>query len=102
MESILFFFVIPMFFGILQYCVTRSKTIPLGKKYIPLAVVGLPAAITWGACFDIIPLPQTYFFDGGGGFIAFPDYLYIALFCIPAMAGLALGALIGVAAPPGK
>ena len=61
MESILFFFVIPMFFGILQYCVTRSKTIPLGKKYIPLAVVGLPAAITWGGMFRYYSSPPDLF-----------------------------------------
>lgn len=102
MESFLFFIAVPVCFGILQYRVTRSKKLSLGQKYIPLAVVGLPAAITWGACFDVIPLPQTYLFDGGGGFIAFPDYFYIALFCIPALAGLALGAVFGVAAPPSK
>lgn len=94
-----FYFGIPLFFGLLQFFVTRSKKLSFGKKYIPLAAVGSISALTWGACFGYFPLPETYFIDGQGGFISFPDFVFIGLLCIPAMAGLAFGALFGVAGP---
>ena len=94
-----FYFGIPLCFGLLQFFVTRSKKLSLGKKYIPLAIVGSISALTWSACFGYIPLPDTYLFNGQGGFISFPDYFAVGLFCIPAMAGLAFGALFGVAGP---
>lgn len=92
-----FYFVTPVLFGLLQFVITRSKKLPLAKKYIPLALVGGVSVLTWGACFGYFPLPETYLIDGHGGFIAFPDYFLIGLFCIPSMAGLAFGALFGVA-----
>jgi len=95
---IFFFFVTPTLFGLLQFFVTRSKKLPLGKKYIPLAAVSLIAALTWGACLGYVPLPDTNFLDKGS-FLAFPDYFYAALFCFPAYFGLAFGALFGVAGP---
>ena len=93
-----FYFLTPTLFGFLQFFVTRSQNLTLGKKYIPLAVVSLIAALTWGACLGYVPLPDTNFLDKGG-FLAFPDYFYAALFCFPAYFGLALGALFGVSAP---
>ena len=59
-----FYFGIPLCFGLLQFFVTRSKKLSLGKKYIPLAIVGSISALTWSACFGYIPLPDTYLFDG--------------------------------------
>lgn len=97
-----FYLGIPLFFGLLQFFVTRSKKLSPGKKYIPLAVVGGISALTWGACFGYVPLPETYLIDGQGGFISFPDYFAVGLFCIPAMAGLAFGALFGVAGLSGR
>ena len=95
--TVCFFFVVPVFFGLLQFFVTRSKRISTGRKYIPLAVVGSLSALTWGAVFGWIPLPHTYWINGGGGFIAFPDFAVAGLFCIPALAGLAFGAVVGAA-----
>jgi len=95
---VFFFFLLPAFLGFLQFFVTRSKTLSLGKKYIPLAAVSLIAALTWGACFGYIPLPETFFLDKGS-FLAFPDYFYVALCCFPAYFGLMLGAVFGVGIP---
>ena len=95
---IFFFFILPAGFGFLQFFVTRSKKLSLGKKYIPLAAVSLVAALTWGACTGFVPLPQTYFLDEGS-FLAFPDYFFVALCCFPAYFGLMLGALFGVSSP---
>lgn len=95
--AFLFYFGIPVFFGLLQFFVTRSK-LPLGKKYMPLALVVLTAALTWGACFGYVPLPKTYFLDEGS-FLAFPDFFYVGLCCFPALFGLMLGALFGVSRP---
>ena len=96
--QIFFFFILPTFFGFLQFFVTRSKNLSLGKKYIPLAAVSLTAALTWGACTGFVPLPQTYFLDEGS-FLAFPDYFFVALCCFPAYFGLMIGALFGVSSP---
>jgi len=93
-----FFFIIPAAFSLLQFFVTRSKKISTGKKYIPLAVVGSISALAWGAVFGWISLPHTYWIDGGGGFIAFPDFAIVGLFCIPAVIGLAFGGMAGAAA----
>jgi len=95
---VFFFFILPAGFGFLQFFVTRSKKISPGKKYIPLAAVSLIAALTWGACFGYIPLPETFFLDKGS-FLAFPDYFYVALCCFPAYFGLMLGAVFGVGIP---
>jgi len=95
---VFFFFLLPAFLGFLQFFVTRSKTLSLGKKYIPLAAVSLIAALTWGACLGYVPLPDTYFLDEGS-FLAFPDYFYVALCCFPAYFGLMLGAVFGVGIP---
>ena len=85
----------PLFFGLLQFFVTRSG-LPRGKKYLPLVLVALTAAITWGAAFGHVPLPKTYLIDGGSGFLPFPDFAYVGLFCFPALFGIMMGALFGV------
>lgn len=92
------FFGIPFVFGLLQYFVTRSG-LPMWKKYLPLLVAGSVAAVSLGAIFDRVPLPQTYFFarlDAPGGFISFPDFFYTAVFALSAIVGIAFGALFGV------
>ena len=96
--QIFFFFLLPTFFGFLQFFVTRSKKISPGKKYIPLAFVSVIALLTWGACLGYVPLPDTNFLDEGS-FLAFPDYFFVALCCFPAYFGLMVGALFGVAPP---
>jgi len=96
--TICFFFVTPAVFFLIQYFVTRSKRIPKRRKYVPLALMGGVAALTWSAVFGWIPLPHTYLIDQGS-FLAFPDFVYAGLFCIPALFGLMMGAIIGVAAP---
>ena len=96
--TVSFFFVTPVFFGLLQFFVTRSKKLSRGQKYIPLTFVSIIALLTWGACLGYIPLPNTNYLDKGS-FLAFPDYFYAALFCFPAYFGLMLGALFGVSAP---
>lgn len=99
MLSFLFFFGIPVFFGFLQFFVTRSRKLSPGKKYLPLLFVCLVAVVTWPACFGYLPLPKTFFFDGNGGFLPFPDFVFVALFCFPALFGLMLGAIFGVGIP---
>jgi len=99
MATFLFFFGIPAFFGFLQFFITRSRTLSPGKKYLPLLAVCLVAAVTWSASFGYLPLPKTYFIDGQSGFLPFPDFAYVGLFCCPAFFGLGLGALFGVGMP---
>ena len=48
--------------------------------------------------FGRLPLPETYYFDRHS-FLAFPDYWYIGLFCIPVLVGLGIGAVLGVLVP---
>ena len=96
MAALIFFIGIPVAFGLLQFFVTRSR-LPRGKKWLPALAVGLCALICLGGMTDVIPLPQTYWFDGGGGFIAFPDFWYVGLFCAPALLGLAIGAVMALA-----
>ena len=93
-----YFFVIPGVFALLQYLVTRSKRIARGRKYIPLALVGGIAALTWSAAFGWISLPFTYWIDQSS-FFPLPDFAYVGLWCIPAVVGLAFGAIAGVAVP---
>ena len=95
MATFLFFVGTPLFFGLLQFFVTRSG-LPMGKKCLPLALMALTAAITWGAAFGHVPLPKTYLIDGRSGFLPFPDFAYVGLFCFPAFFGIMLGALFGV------
>ena len=95
MATFLFFVGTPLFFGLLQFFVTRSG-LSRGKKYLPLVLVALTAAITWGAAFGHVPLPKTFFIDGGSGFLPFPDFAYVGLFCFPALFGIMMGALFGV------
>ncbi len=97
METFLFFVGIPVAFGLLQFFVTRSK-LPKHKKFYPLSGVGLVSLILWCAIFGLLPLPETYLIDRGG-FISFPDYFYVGLFCLPALFGIMLGALFGVSGP---
>jgi len=95
MATFLFFVGTPLFFGLLQFFVTRSGLL-WRKKYLPLALVALTAAIAWGAAFGYVPLPKTFFIDGGSGFLPFPDFAYVGLFCFPALFGIMMGALFGV------
>lgn len=99
MATFLFFVGTPLFFGLLQFFVTRSQKLSPGKKYLPLAFVCLTAIVTWSASFGYLPLPRTYFIDGQSGFLPFPDFAYVGLFCFPAFFGLMLGALFGVSKP---
>ena len=95
METILFFAGVPLLFGVLQFLVTRSK-LSRRKKWLPTLLVGLCALVCFGGMTGVLPLPQTCFFDDGG-FIAFPDFWYVGLFCGPALFGLGMGALFAVA-----
>lgn len=96
MEALAFFAGIPTVFGLFQFFVTRSR-LPRKKKWLPALMVGLCALTCLGGMTDVLPLPNTYWFDGGGGFIAFPDFWYVGLFCAPALLGLAIGAVMALA-----
>ena len=74
MATFLFFVGVPLFFGLLQFFLTRSG-LSGGKKYLPLALVALTAAVTWGAAFGHVPLPKTYLIDGRSGFLPVRDFL---------------------------
>ena len=95
MALFLFFIGFPLLFAVLQFCVTRSR-LSQWKKRLPTLVVGLCALVCFLGMTDILPLPQTYFIDRHG-FIAFPDFWYVGLFCCPALLGLGIGAVLAVA-----
>lgn len=98
MMTVLFFLGVPLFCGLLQFFLTRSHKVKRWKKSIPLGVVSLVAALTWGASFGHVPLPKTYILDQGG-FFRLPDFTYVGLFCFPALLGIMLGTIFGIANP---
>lgn len=83
--------------GIAQYFLTRSR-MSLQVKWLPTLLVGGVALVCSLASFNVISLPHTHWFDQGSWF-ALPDFVYVAVYTLIALAGVALGAFIGWISP---
>ena len=97
MDSVTFFLVVPAVSALVQFALTYSA-LPRQVKRAPALLtlaVGLTCLL---GMFGRLPLPETYYFDRHS-FLAFPDYWYIGLFCIPVLVGLGIGAVLGVLVP---
>lgn len=95
MEALIFFFLLPLAGGAIQYPLARSR-LPRRLKWAPAALVAAVGLVCLGGMTGRLPLPDTYYFDRHS-FLAFPDYWYIALFCLPVLFGLGLGAFFSMA-----
>lgn len=94
MTAVWYFFGTPALFGCLQFFLTRSR-MRRRAKWAPAVVVILVMLACFLGMIDWLPLPETYCMDKSS-FLAFPDYIYVGMFCIPALAGLGMGALTAV------
>lgn len=94
MEGLIFFFLLPLAAGAVQYPLTRSR-LPRRAKWAPAALVALVGIICLGGMTELLSLPQTYLLSQNA-WIAFPDYYHVGLLCLPALLGLGLGALFAV------
>ena len=83
--------------GIAQYFLTRSR-MSRQVKWLPALLIGGAALVCSLASFNVISLPHTYWFDQGSWF-AFPDFVYVAVYALVALAGAALGSFIGWISP---
>lgn len=83
--------------GIAQYVLTRTR-MSRRVKCLPALLIGGVALVCSLASFNVIFLPHTYWFDQGSWF-AFPDFVYVAVYALVALAGAALGAFIGWVSP---
>lgn len=97
MEGLIFFVGVPLAAGLVQFFLSRSRA-PRPVKWGPVLALGLLLLVCFLAVIDWLPLPRTYSLDRGS-FLAFPDYFYVGLFCLPALVGLLLGAFAAVIAP---
>lgn len=62
MEGLIFFFLLPLAAGAVQYPLTRSR-LPRRAKWAPAALVALVGIICLGGMTELLPLPQTYPFE---------------------------------------
>lgn len=98
MEALLFFIGIPILSGAAQFLVTRSR-LPRGVKWCPALGVLLIALLCFLAMAGWVSLPETHWIDKRS-FLAFPDYVYVWLFCFPVLFGMGIGAFFAAAAGP--
>lgn len=97
MESVTFFLVVPAVSALAQFFLTWLP-LPRWVKRAPALLTLVLGAVCFLGMVGRLPLPETYYFDRHS-FLAFPDYWYIGLFCIPVLVGLGIGAVLGVLVP---
>ena len=100
MESMIFFLITPAASALVQFVLTYFP-LPRRVKRAPAILTLAVGGVCLLGIFGRLPLPETYYFDRQS-FLAFPDYWYIGLFCIPILVGLGMGALLGVTVPREK
>ncbi len=94
MEALVYFVLVPGVFGVLQFLIYRSGLSHRAKR-TPAVLTLIVGLVCFLGMMGRLPLPETYFFSRHS-FLAFPDYWYIGLFCIPALVGLGMGAVIAL------
>lgn len=94
MEGLIFFFLVPLSAGVVQYFLTSSR-LPRRLKRAPAALVALVGMTCLGGMAELLPLPRTYFLNQNA-WISFPDYYHVGLLCLPVLLGLGLGALFAI------
>lgn len=97
MESVTFFLFVPAVSAMAQFFLTWLP-LPRRVKRAPALLTLVLGAVCFLGMVGRLPLPETYYFDRHS-FLAFPDYWYIGLFCIPVLVGLGIGAVLGVLVP---
>ena len=94
MESVIFFVITPTVAAVVQFFLTYLP-LPRRVKQAPALLTLAVGLVCLLGMFVGLPLPETYYFDRHS-FLAFPDYWYVGLFCIPVLVGLGIGAVLGV------
>ena len=97
MDSVTFFLVVPSISALVQFFLTWFP-LPSRVKRAPAALALAVGLVCFLGIVGRLPLPETYYFDRHS-FLAFPDYWYIGLFCVPVLVGLGIGAVLGVLVP---
>lgn len=97
MGILMFFVVVPAAASLVQMLLVRSR-LPRGVKCVPAVLTAAVGLVCLGGMTRVLPLPDTYYFDRGS-FLAFPDYWYVGLFCLPVLMGLGIGAILSTAIP---
>lgn len=95
MDALTFFALVPGVFAIIQFFISRSR-LPRQAKRAPAVLTLVVGAVCFLGMIGRLPLPETYYFDPNS-FLSFPDYWHIGVFCIPALVGLGMGAVIALA-----
>ena len=97
MESVTFFLVVPAISALVQFLLTWFP-LPRRVKRTPAVLTLAVGLVCLLGIVGRLPLPETYYF-GRHSFLAFPDYWYIGLFCVPVLVGLGIGAVLGALVP---
>ena len=95
MDALTFFALVPGVFAIIQFFISRSR-LPRQAKRAPAVLTLVVGMVCFLGIIGRLPLPDTYYFDRNS-FLPFPDYWHIGVFCIPALVGLGMGAIIALA-----
>ena len=97
MESVTFFLIVPAASALVQFFLTWFP-LPRRVKQAPALLTLAVGGVCLLGILGRLPLPETYYFDRQS-FLAFPDYWYIGLFCVPVLVGLGIGAVLGLLIP---